>query len=345
MEEATVRIRLCILSILAGALVSVSAAAESFTFTTLDVPGYTDTQAFGINNLGQIVGGTGAYPNTVGFLLSAGSFSTFSVPGAYLTQANGINDSGQIVGYDKSPANSYSLGFLLSGGGYTTLDVPGDFLSGSNGINDSGVVVGDSLTDYYFGYTGTYHGYSYSGGTYTQIDDPSVGPRDPPVIGTTATNAEGINNEGEIVGAYSGTPSNPGYGFLLDDGVFTTIAVPGAMTTQANGINDSGQIVGTYYDSSGVAHGFLYSNGVFMTIDIAGAQDTYLQGINNSDQIVGFYLDGSGNYDGFEGNPVNSTPEPATLLLFGAGLIAMKLRRRAGAEPGPPAHPETRTTR
>jgi hypothetical protein len=45
--------------------------------------------------------------------------------------------------------------------------------------------------------------------------------------------------------------------FLLDDGIFTTIDVPGATFTEPIGINTAGQIVGDYLDASGTQHGFL----------------------------------------------------------------------------------------
>ena len=46
------------------------------------------------------------------------------------------------------------------------------------------------------------------------------------------------------------------YGYLLSDGTFTTINVPGSMFTIANGINDLGQIVGVG-QSQGGARAFL----------------------------------------------------------------------------------------
>jgi uncharacterized membrane protein len=58
------------------------------------------TQAFGINDMGQIVG---TYHNNTGihgFLLSAGTYTTIDDPLAtHGTFAQGINDNGQIVGY------------------------------------------------------------------------------------------------------------------------------------------------------------------------------------------------------------------------------------------------------
>jgi len=47
------------------------------------------------------------------------------------------------------------------------------------------------------------------------------------------------------------------HGFLLAEGEFTTIDVPGAMGTLPTGINAAGQIVGGYTDASGTGHGFL----------------------------------------------------------------------------------------
>src|SRR5580658_4974717 len=65
---------------------------------TIDFPGATATQAFEINNTGQIVGYYTNGSGTYGFLDSSGVFSTISVPGSIYTDAFGIANSGQIVG-------------------------------------------------------------------------------------------------------------------------------------------------------------------------------------------------------------------------------------------------------
>jgi probable HAF family extracellular repeat protein len=62
-------------------------------YTFLDVPG-TETEAHGINNLGQIIpNGNGQF-----FLFSKGKYTALYVPGAVVCSALGINDAGQIVG-------------------------------------------------------------------------------------------------------------------------------------------------------------------------------------------------------------------------------------------------------
>ena len=63
----------------------------------------------------------------------------------------------------------------------------------------------------------------------------------------SSTLACGINDAGQIVGAYISTSSG-GYehGFLYSAGNFTSIDYPNVTLTQADGINDAGQIVGTY---------------------------------------------------------------------------------------------------
>ena len=82
----------------------------SFDFTTIDVLNSVTTNAFGINNQGQIVGGYDGH----GFLLSRGTFTTIDVPNSQGTGANRINDRGQIVG-NYGDVSGRPLGFLLSG--------------------------------------------------------------------------------------------------------------------------------------------------------------------------------------------------------------------------------------
>jgi uncharacterized membrane protein len=75
------------------------------------------------------------------------------------------------------------------------------------------------------------------------------------------------------------------HGFLLDQGSYTTLDVPGATDfTVATGINDSGQIAG--FSDAGA---FLSENGNYAIIDVPGTPT----GINNAGQIVGSYYDGT----------------------------------------------------
>jgi probable HAF family extracellular repeat protein len=125
---------------------------------------------------------------------------------------------------------------------YTTVEDPlGVNRTEVTGINASGQIVGFYLNQ------GT-HGFLYSGGMYTALDDP--------LAATRVTWAFGINDLGQIVGAYEdGTGSN---GFLYNGSNYFTFDDPLATNgTQAFGINDLGQIVGEYDVTNGGEHGFL----------------------------------------------------------------------------------------
>jgi probable HAF family extracellular repeat protein len=96
---------------------------------------------------------------------------------------------------------------------FTVIDDPAaDRMNGEStspfGINAAGDIVGAFAI----------HGFLYRGGTFTTIDVP----------GAFSTDADGINNAGQIVGNYRDAAGT--HGFLYHDGSFTTIDVPGAVT-------------------------------------------------------------------------------------------------------------------
>jgi uncharacterized membrane protein len=122
----------------------------SYSFTTLDY-NYNGqsgvwTQAWGINDLGQIVGSysDGSPPGSEGihgFLYNAGTYSSpldaFTLGARYGTGADGINDAGQIVG---GFANGIiDQGYLDTGGSFSFVDGSAEVF----GINDSGEMVGN----------------------------------------------------------------------------------------------------------------------------------------------------------------------------------------------------------
>jgi PEP-CTERM motif len=174
-----------------------------------------DTAAIGINNLGQIVGTSGA----LGFLYSSGVFSTVSVPGAVATIPIGINDVGQISGYftTNGPGNQDIFGFVFSSGKYTIISDPKGTDTFVYGINNSGKVVGQSANEGNF---------FYSNGAFTPTS----------IIGT----AEGINNLDHAAGFHF--PSDTS--FIYAAGISETLNPPPNTEIIAFGINDLDQVVG-----------------------------------------------------------------------------------------------------
>jgi uncharacterized membrane protein len=86
---------------------------------------------------------------------------------------------------------------------------------------------------------------------FTTIDAPN----------SLATELFGINDAGQIVGAYQDTSAQQAsHGFVLSKGVFTVLPGPGVSGPLgfATEINQQGQIVGSYTDpTTGITHGFL----------------------------------------------------------------------------------------
>ncbi len=279
-----------------------SASAQSYTFSTFDPPGSTQTQARGVNNAGAVVGMFDDANGRHGFLFQGGTFTTINVPGAVATLANGINDGGQIVGV-YIDANSKIRGFLLSGGQFTSFDFPGATLTQGWGINNSGQIVGS----YEDGVTS--HGFLLSGGVYTTIDVP----------GSNFAQSTKINSSGQIVGFHYDTTANPVVvrGFVLTNGLFNIIEapVPGA-GTYADGLNDSGEVTG-YYDTTGFSnHGFLLRGAQFSVIDFPGATRSLATANNNIGQIVGTYDSGGDVLHGFVATPTTPPAMYSVCLLY-----------------------------
>ena len=193
--------------------------------------------------------------DTEGFIDTEGSFINLQDPNAsasYGTYAFAINNAGQVLG-DYFDANDDVHGFIYENGAFTDITDPRAAMSASgNGtsgthaeaINNSGQVVG-----YYVDASGAVHGFLYSAGTYTALNDPSV---------TGGTVATGINDAGEVVGYYFVANGNP-HVFTYGNGVYTDVNDSSIDSNgiQSVSINNSGEIIGAYYNNSGELEGVL----------------------------------------------------------------------------------------
>jgi uncharacterized membrane protein len=91
---------------------------SSGTFTAIDVPESSQTEAFALNEAGMVVGAYMRNGVQHGFLLRgepalSSNFQTIDFPGSAGTRAIGINNAGQIVG-DYVDTNGGRHGFLAT---------------------------------------------------------------------------------------------------------------------------------------------------------------------------------------------------------------------------------------
>jgi probable HAF family extracellular repeat protein len=158
----------------------------------------------------------------------------------------------------------------------TDLGTLGGSWSRGFGINSSGQVaglarvVGDS----------SYQAFVYSGsGTMQDLGTPS---------GYKNSEAEGINNRGQIVGI-AFTNDDQERAFLYSgDGPAQLLGTLGGVASVAYGINDSGQLVGWSHAADGHQRAFLYSgSGPMQDLGTLGGAESRASRINSSGQVVG----------------------------------------------------------
>jgi probable HAF family extracellular repeat protein len=209
----------------------------------------------------------------------------------FATSLPAISSDGRIVGtyQDCSLGLDFPFpihAFLLSDGGeFTVFQVPQSLAPFAGvretvpaGINAQGDIVGTFNLS--FGrYSVGSRGFLLRNGEFSVIL--------PPGATGSFSSAGGINDQGDVVGTFA--DAQGGHMFLLHEGIYTTIDVPGFTGLVPQGINSRGDIVGYSSNAGGSPHGFVLRDGNFRVIDVGAS--TSLVAINNEGVILGQFTD------------------------------------------------------
>ena len=160
----------------AGTLLSQPTAATAqdapqYDFRSIDVPGAVESDAWGINERGDVVGKYfDAAGNVHGFLLRGEKFTTIDIKGSEGNSARDINDLGQIAGNFGDSAG-VEHGYLMTRGTIREIDFPGADNTDVSALNDLGDVAGGL-----FGNDGSARGFFSRAGRLISFEVPGSAP-------------------------------------------------------------------------------------------------------------------------------------------------------------------------
>jgi len=264
-----------------------------YRFTTIDAPGTSDTEAYGINNPGVITGFYVVNGIGHGFWWRSGVLMTVDHPGPSNTNTllGDVSEPGLVAGnygpFDTQHAAIYHIGTDT----WTTLpDVPNLPINLGNGINPQGIVVGSAATGSVAAPKNSV-GWTWDGRKYSLFTVPGEGEG----ADDLGTEAVGINAPGDVSGYFQDV-NGTFHGFLKHGSAFTHIDVPGATDTFAFGLNNRGDQVGYFLDQEGGIHGFVLSAGTFTTIDVPGSLATLVTNINDKGDLSGLWFDANSTH-------------------------------------------------
>lgn len=280
------------------------AALAAYALHALNVPGASRTQAWGINDSGDIVGSFVEANQQRGFLYSKGVFTTIAGPaGAWDAAVTGISNDGLMIGLFSDSVSSERKSFLFDGSLYTPFLLPGASVTEARSISADGRYLAGNAAGQGFAY------------------DRLAGSHQ--MIGAVGgfTIAQGVNDLGQVVGSTNA----PGAGSAQQPFVFDMpnaslhLALPGFEglgQPRLRAINNGGVMGG--FSNNGLA--FVGQPGSFETLAFAGASFAAVYGLNSHGVAVGFYQLPDGSYHSFVATPV---PEPTSVLLITLGLICL----------------------
>lgn len=155
-----------------------------------DIPGPSGavlSEAYGINDAGDVVGWFLDSKGIHGFLLKGKAYTTLDAPNADSTYGTGINDKGVIVLYAPN-SNGGATAWLHNGKIYNSINVPGAVASEPSGINTAG----DVIYSWQGSVGGPYHAALLLGSKYHKFDFPM----------SAQTFGGGINDHQLVTGSY-----------------------------------------------------------------------------------------------------------------------------------------------
>jgi probable HAF family extracellular repeat protein len=242
--------------------------------------GRTASWAFGLNERGDVVGGThDSSGHQQAALWSNGRWTPLpNLAGGTLSEAHAVNARGQAVGYS-SVGNDFTRHAVLWDTSRAPVDLgtlPGDTNSEARGINARGDIVGESYTT-----EGQHHAVVWRNGVISAL---------PSLPGGGDSVAYAINARDQIVGQ-SGVHA----ALWEKRGVTDLGALPGNGASRAYGINERGQVVGSS-DVAFYSHAVLWDHGAMVDLGLppSGTQSE-ARGINNRGQVVGQAYDTTGH--------------------------------------------------
>lgn len=307
-------------------------------YTDLGTLGGRNSNANGINDYGQIVGGS---DNDAGqyhaFLYAGGAMNDLGTLGGTTSEAFAINNHGLVVGQAQNAypgTGGFPQAFSSMGGAMTSLGtLPGGLGSYAYAVNNGGLIGGASHEGPFTAPEYPYYAVTYSGGAVTKIGAPELG----------NSAIHGLNDDGVAVGGIpSSTLLHASHAFIDDHGTITDLGVldPTSIDDSiAWDVNNHGQVVGTSAVSIDPEHygyhGFLWSGAGLVDLNTlidpaSGWVITDASGINDAQQIAATACFGgvTGDCRAVRLDLVPAVPEPGAWAMLGLGLGVLGAVRR-----------------
>ena len=244
-----------------------------YLVTDLGTLGGDESRAWGINNLGWVVGMAETAGNDRhSFLYTNGVMidltTRFPVVG-YSSEALSINDTGQIVGF---PSENSEWGYRVefNGTNHFILRTPEVRRNLPRSINASGQVVGSVDT-----YDLLTRGFILKDGEFSLI-----------VPATGESTAFASNDDGTVVGRV-GTPSGVRGFWRTPGGVMELLGTLGGSFSEARDINRTGVIAGSSMNPAEQLRGAFFYNGFVVDLGTLGGTQSTATAVNVHGQIVG----------------------------------------------------------
>ena len=270
----------------------------AYTITDLGTLGGDVSEAYAINNKGQITGSaeskdgsldyaflydsTGMHhipPQRVNhFRLKSGVVATETTPPDEHEKLSGcgtaINEQGQVAGYYYLPLKTKARAFVYNGNQWRDLPPLGKAYNFGEAINAQGQVTGFSMIN------GTYEGHAilYDGKVLHDLG----------TLGGNSSGGMGINDRGQIVGTVDLKKTKGHHAFLYENGKMSDLGTLGGNSSTGFAISEKGQVTGDAdTGKTPYSHAFLYEKGKMRDLGLPGGGSSIGFAINAKGQVVG----------------------------------------------------------